>query len=221
MREGGEAVWALDLAGDSTAKFLRNRPRRSRVMDHLMAAQHRFAKTSVAAAVAVAVLVLNPFFGLLRDDFHYGALEMRAAIEGTWQLTLTPAEAPPRTLTFTLAQGAEPNQTHATRTLVRPAAACASRSLVKSAGACKDVTDMPLEVTLIAGGQAQRQPDHAHFSVVGMQFREGDLELALADVYLSARVTPRGEVEHVSSSVHDEPDAPSKDVAATLVRIKR
>jgi hypothetical protein len=198
-----------------------------------MALSRRFLKRSVVTVIALAVLVLNPVFGVLsRPDF--GAAEMRAAVEGTWQLTVASPGAPPRTITFTLAQGddpaeptdpaepAKPRDAHAAWSLVRPAAACGHRSLVKTAGACRDVTDMPLEVTVIAGGGPQRQPARGMFSVTGNRFDAGYLRVSAGGVELDARLTVAGEVRDVSSYVPEErAEAPRPKITSTLIRTKR
>lgn len=186
-------------------------------------ATKRFIKLSVVAVIAAAVLVLNPVFGLLSDDeyqFHFGAPELRVAVEGTWQLTLGPAGASDRTITFTLAQSAEERQTHATRTLVRSAAACASRSLVKSAGACFDSTDMPLDLTVIADGRPESRPKPARFVVDGTRFASGYLLATIGDASVEARLSPDGRVTSVSVYLSGPAAGVGHDEPATLVRIK-
>src|SRR4051794_12461316 len=102
--------------------------------------QRKF-KLAVVAVIAIGGLVLSPWSAWFGDGgFAYGLPEVRGAIEGTWQLTVAPAGGPTRTTTFTLAQGRDPEQAHASRALVRSAAACGSRSFVKSAAACMDST---------------------------------------------------------------------------------
>lgn len=189
-----------------------------------MALTRRFVKRTVITVVALAVLVLNPVFGLL-SGYDFGAPEMRAAVEGTWQLTIASPSAPPRTITFTLAQGAESPDVHATRSLVRPAAACGHRSLVKAASACIDSTNMSLDVTMIADGQRQAQPQPGRFMVDGMRFRSGYLRVVVDGVSLEATLTPAGEVVSASSYVPGERDAaatepPSARTTSTLIRTR-
>jgi hypothetical protein len=189
-----------------------------------MATTKRFIKLSVVTVIAAAVLVLNPVFGLLSDEdyeFSFGAPELRVAVEGTWRLTLGPAHAPDRTITFTLAQGAEESQTHAARTLVRSAAACASRSLVKSAGACVDSTYMPLDLTVIADGQPESRSKQARFFVDGGRFASGYLLAAIGDADVEARLSPDGDVNSVSVYVSSPAGSAGHKVPATLVRIAR
>lgn len=190
-----------------------------------MALTRRFVKRTVITVVALAVLVLNPVFGLLSDDYDFGAPELRAAVEGTWQLTIASPSAPPRTITFTLAQGAEPPDVHATRSLVRPAAACGHRSLVKAASACIDSTNMSLDVTVIAGGLPQARSGRGMFVVGGTRFRSGDLRIDVGGVSLLATLTPAGEVVSASSYVPGERDAaatepPSERTTSTLIRTR-
>jgi hypothetical protein len=181
-----------------------------------MAFPRRFVKLAVITAVALAVLVLNPVFGLLRD-YDFGAPEMRAAVEGTWQLTIASPGAPPRTITFTVAQAAPFPEVHATRGLVRPAAACGRRSLVKAASACIDSTNMSLDVTAIADGRPQLQTKQGTFMVNGMRFRSGYLRVDVGGVSLEATLTPAGEVESASSYVPGERDTRT---TTTLMRIQ-
>jgi hypothetical protein len=189
-----------------------------------MALTKRFIKLSVVTVIALGVLVLNPVFGVLSGpDYEFGAAELRAAVEGTWQLTIAAPGAPQRTITFTLAQGAEPAEPHAAWHLVRPAAACGSRSLVKTAGACGDLTNMPLEVTVIAGGVPQQHPLQGRFMVDGTRFHSGDLRVDVGGVSLLATLTSAGDVLSVSSYMPDErdvPDATSPRITSTLIRTK-
>jgi len=181
-----------------------------------MALSRRFVKRTVITAVALAVLVLNPVFGLL-SGYDFGAPELRAAVEGTWQLTIASPGAPPRTVTFTLAQGAEAPDVHATRTLslVRPAAACGRRSLVKAASACRDSTELSLDVTMIADGKPQPRPGRGMFVVTGTRFHTGELLALVGGVSLRATLTPAGEVVSTSS------DVPGEGTTSTLIRIQR
>lgn len=165
--------------------------------------------------VGVAVLVLNPVFGVLGRP-SFGAEELRAAVEGTWRLTVR-GEDGARTVTFRLAQGSEVEGGHASaHALVRPAAACGHRTLIKSAGACKYSTRMPLEVTLIAEGGEQRQAEASEAVVFGTRFDQAFLQVSVAELWVEASVTPAGEVRSVSSLG----DA-GRALSWTLVRIAR
>lgn len=186
-----------------------------------MALSRRFVKRTVITAVALGVLVLNPVFGLL-SGYDFGAPELRAAVEGTWQLTIGAPRAPPRTVTFTLAQGAEPpDDVHAarTRSLVRPAAACGRRSLVKAASACRDSTELSLDVTTIADGKPQPRPGLGMFVVTGTRFHTGELRIDVGGVSLQATLTPAGEVVSASGYVPGERD--TRTATTTLMRVHR
>ena len=166
--------------------------------------------------IGLAALVLNPVFGVLAGP-SFGADELRAAVEGTWRLTVRGDDGAARTVTFRLAQGSEVEGEHASaHALVRPAAACGRRTLVKSAGACLDSTRMPLEVTLLADGGQRREAEGGELRVMGTQFDHALLSVRVAELEVSASVTPAGEVQSVSSSGDAGQQLPS-----TLVRIAR
>ncbi|HET7505253.1 MAG TPA: hypothetical protein VFK02_29745 [Kofleriaceae bacterium] len=177
----------------------------------------RSIKVVLAVTLGLAALVLNPWFGVT-SGYDYGAPEMRAAIEGTWQLTLAPGDGPRREITFRIAQGAEPKQPQASSGLVRPAAACGSRSLVRNAEACMDLSEMPLEITVIDGGPPAREVGSARFMVPGTTFTKGWLEAQIADVVVTGSVTPSGEASGVSAR---ETDGKLRDLPSTLRRIGR
>src|SRR5512140_605696 len=94
--------------------------------------------------IGLAVLSLSPvaIWWSVTPHYDYGDTELRAAVEGTWQLTTTTG----RNLTFTIRQAKETERTHASRGLVQSAAACGHRTLVRSAEACMDVSEMPLVI---------------------------------------------------------------------------
>lgn len=170
-------------------------------------------KHAILFAIGIASLVLHPFFGCgAKEDFRYGAADMRAAIEGTWKLTLPATEKNPVTeLVMTISQGAEPTQDKHSRRrgLVADAAACAERSLVRSAGACVDMSVMPLDVKLLASTSIVRA---GVFRVTGLRFIAGHLTFELGNWYLSARVTPDGSITKVTTNG-------SMATGATMVRM--
>jgi hypothetical protein len=182
-----------------------------------MATSRRRIRIGVFTVVGLAVLVLNPVFGVLAGP-SFGAEELRAAVEGTWQLTVRGEVGAARTVTFRLAQGSEVEGGHASaRALIRPAAACGHRTLIKSAGACKYGTRMPLEVTLIAEGGERRQAEAGELLVFGTRFDQGLLRVPVAELEVSASVTPAGEVRSAVSSLGDA----GRALHSTLVRIAR
>lgn len=144
----------------------------------------------LVAILGFLALVLSPAgCGLFGPSYHYGAGEMRAAVEGTWTL-----EVDGKTIEFRLTQA-----THASRAtpgLVQTAAACSDgRTFVRSAHACVDEvnTKMPLEVELIAG-LTLAKPTTGEFRVSGEHFREGRLSVDLGDLLLDATLAPDGTV---------------------------
>ena len=181
-----------------------------------MTAWRQQIRVLVFTLVGLAVLVLNPVFGVLGGP-RFGAEELRSAIEGTWRLTVRGEGGTAQTVTFRLAQGREVEGGHASaHALIRPAAACGGRTLVRTAGACLDVTRMPLEVTLIADRGERRQAEAGELLVVGETFDRADLEVRVDDLRVSAQVAPDGEVRSVSSLG----DA-GRALPSTLVRIAR
>lgn len=181
-----------------------------------MAASRRRIRVLVFTVVGLAALVLNPVFGVLGGP-RFGAEELRAAVEGTWRLTVRGEGGAAQTLTFRLAQSREVEGGQASaRSLIRPAAACGRRTLVRTAGACRNTTRMPLEVIWIADREERRPAETGELMVVGETFDWADLEVRVADLRVSARVTPAGEVRSVSSLG----DA-GRELPSTLVRIAR
>lgn len=169
-------------------------------------------KRLLPVTVGIAALVLNPFFGCGADqDFRYGADEMRAAVEGTWKLTVSATGArPAREIVLSISQATGPSQQHARRSgPIAAAAACAQRSLVKSAAACGDMSEMPLEVKLIAGGE----PASGMLRVHGLKFTTGELELTLATSSVRAKIAPDGTITKISTNADEA--APT----ATMVRL--
>jgi len=181
----------------------------------MMAASRRLVRFVSVGTLGLAVLVLNPVFGVFSGP-SFGADELRAAVEGTWRLTVATGEGAERTVTFALVQGAKPVHAGAERTLVRSAAACGSRSLVRTAGACMDTTEMPLEVTLLADGARRPQPEPGELMVIGTRFEQGRLRVAVAELQVTATITPSGEAIGAASEADD-----GRGLRSTLVRIAR
>jgi hypothetical protein len=193
-----------------------------------MAIARRWIKWTAVTAIAVAALVLNPVFGIT-SGFDYGAPELRAALEGTWRLTITTGITgttgdAPRVITFTIAQASRADRMHAMRamhassgTWVRSAAACGGRTLVRTAGACMDYTDMPLEATVLTGAAPAHYLDGWSFTVGSTSFTRGQMRGQLDDLWLEAELSRQGQVLGVSATYRDEhvPRHPT----ATLVRL--
>lgn len=149
--------------------------------------------------IAIAVLVLDPI-GFWR--FQFDDADMRRAVEGTWQLTLT-SQDDSRTWRFTIAQRGRAE--HASRGLVRSADACGKRSFVRTAGACLEMSRMPLELALVDG---PRTDVRGELTVTGLTFEAGALELQVGDVYVDASIGPDGTVRR----------AEARDLRVALVR---
>jgi len=179
-------------------------------------AMQRSIKFTLAVTLGVAALVLNPWFGIT-SGYDYGAAEMRAAIEGTWRLTLTPRDGPRREIMFRIAQGAEPTQPHASTNAVRSAAACGTRSLVRNAEACLDISRMPLEITVLDGETPVRDANGS-FEVEGTTFNGGRLRVYIADVLVTGGITPSGEVAGVSA---EERGGQRRGLPSRLERLDR
>jgi len=181
-----------------------------------MAVSKRFIRFVVVAVLGVGVLVLSPMLLFDQLAYHFGADELRSAVEGTWAWSVTPEGGPAETVTFRLVQGHDAPLGHAARSLVRSADACGNRSLVRTAGACVDTTDMPLEVTVIADGTRRGEAARGGLMVAGTRFESGWLTVQIGDLALEAKVTPQGAVEFLESRRGKLALAPS-----TLVRIAR
>jgi hypothetical protein len=153
----------------------------------------------IALGLGLIVLVLSPIAYLWwPPSFHYGDAELRAAVEGTWQLE------GPRPLTFSIRQAKAATHSSVGRGLVRPAAACGSRTLVRAAEACMDVSEMPLEVATSAG------PGSGSFIVTSTEFRAGQLSLTVPGGYLSAMVAPDGSTHDVMFGDGSIPSQPAR-----------
>jgi len=135
----------------------------------------------------LAAFLLNPNLacGVGEPEFHFGATEMRAAFEGDWTFTFTPADGASTQVTLHLAQAAMPIASRVPGDgggLIRSAQACGTRTLIKGAGACIDSTQMPLTVTYVAGDPSFAAPGtrlSGNFTVYGLEFTGGTLRLGL------------------------------------------
>ena len=140
--------------------------------------------------VPVAAFFLNPTFACSDEpQFQYGAAEMRAAVEGDWSLTITPAGATAMQVTVHVEQSpTAPTATaerQPSRALVRAAQACGTRTLVKSAGACTSQSEMPVTVTYVAGDATfATAMMSGEFLVSSLVFSAGD-PLSAGDLFLT------------------------------------
>lgn len=154
----------------------------------------------VVILLGLAALVLNPFVACSHEPpWRFGANELRAAIEGTWTVTV-PARGPDDpALTYTVhirqGDGSTRDQRASASSLVTPAAACGDRSFVRTAAACMDRTEMPLDVQIVAG--PLRGETRGALEVVGRSFLHGRVELTLGASRLTALVSPEGDTSEV------------------------
>jgi len=187
----------------------------------------------IIAACFVGVLIVSPAYlwlQLAMDDstlphWQYDDADLRAAIEGTWQL-----DYGGRTITLLVKQATRPVAArapkaartlgaHAALTLVPSAAACNhDRTFVRDAAACLDTTAMPLRIAISTGGVAE-----GSFTVHGERFRGGWLRFRFDGIALEAEILPDGQVNRASvlSGTPElrERGAHSRQDFAKLVRI--
>jgi hypothetical protein len=154
-------------------------------------------------ALAFVGFLVNPSVGCSPGSdgtkFHYGAPEMKAAVEGTWELGLS--DSSKVTLTIAQGEGAPTTTAQGSLGLVRPAMACDDRTLVKSANACVDTTFMPLDVAVVDVDPAFSQSEtHGTFITSGTEFNGGSLNLTLGALSIMAAVTPEGTVRSLTGS---------------------
>src|SRR4051812_43474542 len=144
--------------------------------------------------VPVAAFFLNPSLACSDEpQFQYGAAEMRAAVEGDWSLTITPAGGTAMQVTVHVEQAQTPPGATAAhvpgRALVRAAHACGTRTLVKGAGACTDQSEMPVNVTYVDGDASFATATlSGQFLVRSLAFTTGELYLKLGDYQIGVTV---------------------------------
>lgn len=147
---------------------------------------------------------------------------MKAAVEGTWVLTLGTEESAPLTLQVVESSKAQPDQLHASQGrrsgLVRPAAACGTRTFVASAGACIDSSEMALDVLFVGGPDAYRGVEMSGRLVVrSLTFSRGEYGLTIGNLLVTAQVAPDGTVSAATARQADGSAIP----VASLVRTTR
>ena len=144
--------------------------------------------------VPVAAFFLNPGLACTDEpEFQYGAAEMRAAVEGDWSFTITPDGGDATQVTVHVDQAATAPAMAARAALVRAAQACGTRTLVKGAGACSDQSAMPLAVSYLSGDTAFSSATlSGMFTVWGLAFGSGDLDLRIGPYQILSRVSRDG-----------------------------
>ena len=168
----------------------------------------------LALLPAFAVFILNPSACSQASDpqFQYGAEELRAAVEGTWDLTLKTDSGATATLALKFAQSASAGPASGARgdgvrgpALLREAHACGTRTLIASAAACVDLSEMPLDVAFESGDTALdgaviwdeargRTSLGGYLRVYSLVFTQGELNLSLGDVRITAQILEDGTV---------------------------
>jgi hypothetical protein len=176
-----------------------------------------------ALALALLTFFLNPGIACVSSDepdFKYGEAEMKAAVEGTWLLTLRGTDGTVSETTLQIVQSGtaqammSPSGSGSHRTgVIRAAAACGSRTFVKSAGACMDMSDMPLDVAFVSGDpRFQGAALSGSLRISSLIFTRGQLSLELADERLGATIAPDGVISSPYST------GPDRSTVESLVR---
>ena len=153
---------------------------------------------SLAWLLSAAFFFLNPNLACGPDEpaFRYGATEMRQAVEGDWALTITPAGDPALHVVVHVAQASSASVSltpAAPSRLVRSAHACGTRTLVRGAAACLDVSQMPLAVSYVSGDSSFASASMSGgFTVVGLAFNSGEIELKVGPYQILSQVTADG-----------------------------
>lgn len=159
----------------------------------------------LAIAAAALGFFLNPGFGCTsgpEDDYQYGEAEMKAAVEGTWVVTLEGSAGAPNeeiTLQVLGPVHAQPYKTQTVqegrRGIIRSAAACGTRTFLSSAHACVDSSRMPLTVAMVSGPESYRDAAlSGDLSVFSLVFTRGSFGVTLGDLQVWGDITPDGTV---------------------------
>jgi hypothetical protein len=177
-------------------------------------------------AFATAAFLLNPNACSSPDpEYQYGEIEMRAAVEGTWDVTVTTPEGTTAEFSVLLKQGTAFGPTASSRGAtprsgkgflgVREAKACGTRSFVAPAEACIDSSEMPLTVQFLEGdtalgntpiwdGSGGTTALFGSFTVHSLIFQQGYLSLTLGSVKLNADVREDGTVLEARRDVQQD-----------------
>jgi hypothetical protein len=149
----------------------------------------------LVSVIAIVAFLINPLYACYEPerDFEYGELEMRGALEGTWELTLGEQR-----MEVKLVQAGGSKQ-HSSTGFISSAAACSNRSFVRSAAACIDTSEMPIEA-LVGGVVAGT----GHFRILGTRFERGEISLEIAGRSVHAVISPAGAVLELSAGANLE-----------------
>jgi hypothetical protein len=157
---------------------------------------------------------LNPGIACSPGDdqahFQYGETEMRAAVEGTWEIGVVASDGSQSSATVQIVEATERRDGSALlrsgerHGLIRSAAACGSQFFIKSAGACTTASGMDLEVVYLSGDQRfQNIRMSGVFMIASETLVPGRLELQLGASRVTATVTPKGTASNVSMYAPD------------------
>jgi len=177
-----------------------------------------FTARTCLLVLGAATFLLNPLACVPAehdDGYQYGDRELRAAVEGTWRVSISPMEGASTSFTVELRQASGTPTTAAVRqpSLIRSARACGARTLVRSAAACADYTQMPLTVQVREGDEAIRGAKaNGQFSVYSLIFTQGQLELTVGAHTVLAQISKDGGVLSANAS------AP-RAASVTMVRL--
>lgn len=178
-------------------------------------------------SLAVLAFFVNPGIACTSPDdgaFQFGEPEMRAAVEGQWRIDWSVAGGAATSVTVQVSQaGAQGDSGTAALSpaagrggFIRAVAACDSRSFVKSASACMDSTQMPLQVAYVSGDSAyQAIPLGGTFSVYGLSFSTGHLQLVFHKTSVTLGVRPDGSVATANGMT------PEGTMTVTATRVSR
>ena len=152
----------------------------------------------LAWVLGLAFFFLNPALACGPGDpeYQYGATEMRAAVEGKWNLAVD-SEGQQTSVTVLIQQammfGSATAQTAARRRLVRSARACGGRNLLKAAGACIDLSQMPVAVTFVDGDPSlMAEKGTGIFTVYSLRFDTGELALQFGGYNVVSTISQAG-----------------------------
>ena len=166
--------------------------------------------------LSLLAFFVNPGFACSpgEEDFNFGEAEMRAAVEGTWQITFG-GDASTSELTVEIREspgrldsGMAVGSGTRARAFIRAAAACGSRTFLRGAGACMDMSEMPLDVSYVSGDSAYQGVHMGGiFRAFGTSFSGGYIDISFGGSALSADVNANGTA------------SPLRDTAETMVRV--
>jgi hypothetical protein len=158
----------------------------------------------LAWPLALAAFILNPSFACTGVDDESMAADMRAAVEGTWSISIQSATGT-ETFSVRLEQASEAvaSGSPSSSRWVRAAAACGNRTLLKEAAACAEVVLMPLSGEVLDGAPTLRTAKVGGRIMTGNgPFTTGDLRLEIGALKLFGRIDAAGQVSQLSDGTN-------------------